>query len=314
MKKYMFLLLLLVVASLLLFGCGRKADQQDVSAETDTPSAENSLVDAAVVDAQAKLLQYCDGEITMRLRYDENGWHWVDEPDFPLNGEKVEELLTALRELSTLSPLSVDEDLSLYGLDEPRKYLTMSVEDEGSLHLNIGDQAENGSWYMTVENYDGIYACPDSFMQMLGISIYDMATLPTMPAFTPENVTRILVTNGEDQVFLRNVDGQWKGSGEYVTNYVDKIFAGLASFQVSRCFDYLPSQQALHLCGFTSPTATITVEYLNSVNVESSFILTLGALHSVEEGYYATINDDPTIYLIPAAQVSPLLTSLVFAN
>ncbi|MBR5571547.1 MAG: DUF4340 domain-containing protein [Oscillospiraceae bacterium] len=313
MRKYMILLLVLAVALLCLFGCSRKVEQPSDTADTDTASTENTIVDSAVVEAQSKFLQYCDGEITVRLNHDETGWHWVDEPTFPLDGDKVEELVAALHELSALQPLQANEDLSLYGLDEPQKYLTMTVE-EGSLHLNIGDQAEDGSWYMSVENYDGIYACPDSFVQMLGVSIYDMAVLPTLPAFTSENVSRILVTGSEGQVFLRNVDGQWKGSGEHVTDRIDKIFAGLGSLQMGRCFDYLPSQQALNLCGFSTPTATITVEYLNSVNVESSFTLTLGALHSVEEGYYATISGDETLYLLPAAQVSPLLVLLIYAN
>lgn len=314
MKKYMILLLLLVVAVLCLFGCGRKAGQQNDEAGTDASATENAIADATVVEAQTKRLQYCDGDITMRLNHDESGWHWVDDPTFPLNGEKVEELLAALRELSVLPPLTTEADLSLYGLDEPRKYLSITVEDEGSLHLNIGDQAENGSWYMSVENYEGIYACPDSFVQMLSISIYDMAVLPALPTFTGENISRILVTGSEGQVFLRNVDGQWKGSGEHVADRVDTILAGLGSLQLNRCFDYHPSQQALNLCGFSTPTATITVEYLNSVNVESSFTLTLGALRSVEDGYYATISGDNTIYLLPAAQVSPLLVLLIYAN
>ena len=314
MKKYIILLLVLMVAALCLFGCGRKVEQQSSNPDTDSTAAENTIVDSAVVEAQSKLLQYCDGEITVRLSHDETGWHWVDEPTFPLDGEKVEAMVSALREMSALQPIQASDDLSLYGLEEPQKYLTMTVEDEGSLHLNIGDQAEDGSWYMSVENYDGVYACPDSFVQMLGISVYDMAILPALPAFTAENVSRILVSGSEGQVFLRNVDGQWKGSGEHVTDRVDKVLSGLGSLQLGRCFDYLPSQQALQLCGFSSPTATITVEYLNSVNVESSFTMTLGALRSVEEGYYATISGDETIYLLPAAQVSPLLVLLIYAS
>ena len=99
-----------------------------------------------------------------------------------------------------------------------------------------------------------------------------------------------------------------------MTDRVDKVLSGLGSLQLDRCFDYLPSQQALQLCGFSTPTATITVEYLNSVNVESSFTMTLGALRSVEDGYYATISGDETIYLLPAAQVSPLLVLLIYAS
>lgn len=314
MKKYMILLLLLTAVALCLFGCGRKASQSPIDSGADDTTSENVIVDEAVVNAQSKLLQYCDGNITMRLRYDEGGWIWIDEPSFPLNGEKVEALITALRELSALPPLTTDEDLSLYGLDEPQKYLTMTVEEEGSLHLNIGNQAEDGSWYMTVENYEGIYACPDHFVQLLSTSIYDMATLPALPAFTAENITRVLVENESVQFFLRKVDGQWKGSDEHITERADKVLAALSNLQVNRCFDYRASHQAMQLCGLSSPAATITVEYFNSVNVESSFTLTLGALHSIEEGYYATINGEDTIYLLPAAQVSPLLVLLIYAD
>ena len=66
--------------------------------------------------------------------------------------------------------------------------------------------------------------------------------------------------------------------------------------------------------GFSSPTATITVEYLNSVNVESSFTMTLGALRSAEDGYYVSFNEDSTIYLIPSTQLSPLLVLLIYAK
>lgn len=315
MKKYMFLILLLALAALCLFGCGRsdKKAASDEEAANNTAVTENSLVDDAVVDAPEKSLQYCDGAVTTRLHFDESGWHWEDAHGFALNGEKVEELIMALRALNDLQPLQTAADPDLYGLAEPRRYLTMTVED-AVLHLNIGDQAEDGSWYMTVDNYEGIYACPDSFVQMLSTNIYDMATLPTLPLFTPENTTQIVADNGVRQIFLRKVDGQWKGSDARVTDRADKVLAALEMLKVSRCFDYQPSQQALHLCGFSTPTAIITVEYLNSVDVESSFTFTLGALRSAEEGYYATLNNDDTIYLLPVAQVSPLLVLLVSAN
>lgn len=83
---------------------------------------------------------------------------------------------------------------------------------------------------------------------------------------------------------------------------------------MSKCFDFLPSKQALAYTGFSAPTAKITVEYLNTVNVESTFTLTLGALRSAEEGYYATLNDDSTIYLVQSAQISPLLVLLIYAK
>ena len=119
-----------------------------------------------------------------------------------------------------------------------------------------------------------------------------MAVLPTLPAFTADALMYIAVESGESRTALRMVDGQWSSTNKNALDRIEEITTTLSSLQVSRCFDFLPSQQALSLTGFSSPTATITVEYLNSVGVESSFSMTLGDLRSAEEGYYVTFNDE----------------------
>lgn len=315
MKKYMLLFLILSLSVLCLFGCGRRENKQDNHENTENLATDESLlVDTAVVDAAEKTLEYCDGNVTVRLRYtEETNWVWVDEPTFPLNGDMVEELLAALRELGDLPALPLGGEPDLFGLDDPYRYLTMEVE-EGRLHLSLGDQADDGTWYMAVEGYEGIYACPDSFMKLMQRSLYDMAVLPAVPAFTAENILRVTVENAEGSVALHKVDGQWKSSHQRITERAEEVLACLSSMQVSRCFDFLPSSQAIHLCGFSQPTASITVEYLNSVNVESSFQMTLGALRSAEEGYYLTMGEDNTIYLVPSTTVSPLLVLLIYAK
>ena len=57
------------------------------------------------------------------------------------------------------------------------------------------------------------------------------------------------------------------------------------------------------------PTATITLSYVNTVGTESSVVLTLGTLR--EDGaYYATLNDDTTVYLLSQDKIAPLLALL----
>lgn len=311
MRRYLILLLLVVLALALLIGCGRrKSAEAAEDANTADPEANVSL---ALSDENVKFLKYCDGRITVRFSQDETGtWRWVDEPTFPLNGEKVEELLAALAELApihTFTPESLDD----YGLDEPQRYVSMNsdlVEDT----MFIGNQAEDGTWYMMMAGQEQVHTIPDQFVQLLSRSVYDMAVLPTLPLFTEENLINVAVDGENGRAFMRKVDGVWKGISQQVTTRADKTVAALGTLQLSRCFDFLPSDKALSLTGFNAPTAVITVEYLNSVNVENTFTLTLGALRSSEEGYYATINDDSTIYLIPAAQVSPLLVLQLYAS
>lgn len=313
MRKYMFLLLILALLALCLFGCGRrdKQDAQDTAPVEEGAPAENNILAA---DEDVSFLEYCDGNITLRFSLEADGvWHWVDEPTFPLDGEKVVELLTALRELSSLPELPLPEDLDLCGLAEARKYITLDSEAmEGTVY--IGDQAEDGTWYMMLDGADHMHMISDEFMQLLSRSVYDMALLPSFPTFEEDRLISVTVADSERRASLRRVDGEWKGSSAQISDRADEVMNALAALQVSRCFDFLPSAQALQLTGFSTPTATITIEYRNSVDVDSSFTLTLGALRSAEEGYYATFSGDDTIYLLPSTQVSSLLVLLIYGK
>lgn len=316
MKKYMILILLLVAVAACLLGCGRKDNAQEEKVVTDVV-ADNVLAENNMVPSEEalSLLQYCDGTITLRFtqRGEDGAWLWVDEPTFPLDGTKVDEVITALKDLGQLQEAPPAEDLEVYGLSDPQKYLMLQGETvDGTLY--IGKQAEDGSWYASVEGYESVFVIPDDFVQLLSRNVYDMAVLPTLPAFTTENLLSVEVVSGDASVYMTRTEGQWDGSSEQVVSRAAEVTNALAALQMSKCFDFLPSQQAVAFTGFSTPTATITVEYMNSVNVETTFTLTLGALRSAEEGYYTTINDDSTIYLIPSAQVSPLLVLLIYAK
>lgn len=316
MKKYMILILLVAALAACLLGCGSNAKEQEQAVEegiTDTDAlAENSILPTEGV---LSLLQYCDGNITLRFSHDTetNAWRWVDEPTFPLDSAKVDEIVAALTALGQLEKISAPTELEAYGLEEPLKYLTLKTETVDGI-LYIGDQGEDGSWYASLEGYEDVFILPDTFVQLLSRSIYDMAVLPTLPAFTAENLLSVAVEDSDRRVFMHQTEGAWKSVSEQLVGRAGEVVNTLASLQMSKCFDFLPSQQAMKIMGFSTPTATVTVEYLNSVNVETTFTLTLGSLRSAEEGYYATINNDSTVYLIPAAQVSPLLVLLIYAK
>ena len=83
----------------------------------------------------------------------------------------------------------------------------------------------------------------------------------------------------------------------------------LAELSFDKCFDYDPSPDAAPLCGLDAPTAVITLAFVNTVGTEATVTLTLGTLR--EDGtYYATLNDDTTVYLLAQEKVASLLALL----
>lgn len=305
--KRTFLLLLALVLVLALAACGGK-EPEDAADAADNNTLSNS---AQLTFAEASALEYDNGQVTCRFRKDEDGWKWVDDEEFPLDASYVEEILTALDTMSvTLTPVTPAVEPADSGLDEPDRYMTVTVGEEITT-LRFGDQKDDGQWYMAIDGQEDTYLAADEFVKLMDRSIYDMAVLPTLPELTDDNLTVITVrqTEGEKTVRLSKTDSGWVNGGKALPDGIADIEAALADFTFDKCFNYNPSPDAAPLCGLDVPTATITLSYVNTVGTESSVVLTLGTLR--EDGaYYATLNDDTTVYLLSQDKIAPLLALL----
>ena len=306
MKRILLLLLCLLLA-LALFGCG-KAKEADAADAADNTMIANS---AQLPITEASTLEYDNGQITCRFRRDEDGWKWVDNEKFPLDESYVTEILTALETMSaSLAPVQPAPESADCGLEETDSYLTVTVGEEVTT-LRFGDQRDDGQWYMTIDGQEDIYLAADEFMQLLDRSIYDMAVLPTLPELTDDNLTGITLRQDSDSKTVRLVkkDAGWANGGKTMPDGIADIEAALAEFTFDKCFNYEPSPDAAPLCGLDAPTVVIELSYVNTVGTEATVTLTLGTLR--EDGaYYATLNDDTTVYLLSQDKIAPLLALL----
>ncbi len=305
--KRVILLILALVLTLSLMACGSKAPD-DAAEAVDNNTLSNS---AQLPITEASYLEYDNSQVTCRFRKDEDGWKWVDNESFPLDVSYVEEILTALDAMSVgLTPVTPAVEPADSGLDEPLRYMTVTVGEDVTT-LRFGDQQDDGQWYMAIDGQEDTYLVADEFVKLMDRSIYDMAVLPTLPELTDDNLTVITVrqTEGDKTVRLSKTDSGWVNGGKALPDGITDIEAALADFTFDRCFNYDPSPDAAPLCGLDVPTAEITLSYVNTVGTETSVVLTLGTLR--EDGaYYATLNDDTTVYLLSQDKVAPLLALL----
>lgn len=306
MKRSILLTLSLLLA-LALAGCGQaKEDTGADAADSNVLTNEEQLL---ITDASA--LEYDNDSVTCRFRKDEDGWKWVDNETFPLDAAYVEEILTALDNMSaTLTPVEPAVEPADCGLDEPDRYMTVTVGEEVTT-LRFGDQKDDGTWYMSIDGQEGVYLVEDAFVTLMDRSIYDMAVLPTLPELTDENLTVITVHQMESgkTVRLSKSDEGWVNGTKAMANGIEEIETALAELSFDKCFNYDPSPDAAPLCGLDAPTAVITLAYVNTVGTEATVTLTLGALR--EDGtYYATLGEDTTVYLLAQEKVASLLALL----
>ena len=306
MKRTILLILSLMLV-LALIGCGgEKAD--DAPAEADNNMLANSA-QAPVTDAS--YLEYDNGQITCRFRKEEETWKWVDNEKFPLDAAYIEEILAALEVLdSTLTAVEPAVDPADCGLDEPARYMTVTVGEETTT-LRFGDQKASGEWYMSVDGSSDVYLAEDDFVRLMDRRIYDMAVLPTLPELTDDNLTVITVRSSENNKYARltKTDEGWISENRLAPEKAEAVETALAEFSFDSCFNFDPSPDAAPLCGLDVPSAVISVAYINTVGTETTMTLSLGTLR--QDGfYYVTLNDDTTVYLVSQDKVAPFLALL----
>ena len=86
--------------------------------------------------------------------------------------------------------------------------------------------------------------------------------------------------------------------------------AQLSELAFSDCYDYHKQAQTRTDCGLDTPVGVLTVVYTDG-DEKKTMTLTLGALAEGGESYYAMLDDDPIIYLIPSNEIGSLFSMTV---
>ena len=305
--KRILLLILALVLTLALMAC-RSKEPEDTADAVDNSTLSNS---AQLSMTKAGYLEYDNSQVTCRFRKEEETWKWVDNEEFPLDAAYIEEILAALEVLnSTLTAVEPAVDPADCGLDEPDRYMTVTVGEETTT-LRFGDQKASGEWYMSVDGSSDVYLAADDFVRLMDRRIYDMAVLPTLPELTDDNLTVITVRSSENNKYARltKTDEGWISENRLAPEKAEAVETALAEFSFDSCFNFDPSPDAAPLCGLDVPSVVITAAYINTVGTETTMTLSLGTLR--QDGfYYVTLNDDTTVYLVSQDKVAPLLALL----
>ena len=323
-KQILLKLLALILAALAAAGVIRLAlNYRDSRRAAAQAAAQENA--AAPQSRGYTSLTYSNGSATLRFALDETDtWTWADDPDFPLDDTTVTTILGLVTDLKFQQTLPNEAGLEEYGLDDPIATLTASGDEEvSSLTLDLGKTTTDGDSYYILLNGDEstVYIIADTLYQQMCVSIYDMAQLPELPVLTEDNI-EIISIQGEALTTIRAIrpEGEknekeadpvvtWRSSGANVTSSpsLSALLTELGDLHFAKCVDYRPSDDAAGLCGFAEPTLNLSVIYLSEGGAEQTLLLTLGSVSLDGAGYYARMNDDPSIYQLDSTSISALL-------
>ncbi|MBD9207486.1 MAG: DUF4340 domain-containing protein [Clostridiales bacterium] len=287
----------LLAALTLLCGCGKKEAQ---------PQQEDMAVNIVPVEG-VTALELCDGEVTLRFARTDDTWHWVDDGTFPLDQDAVAALLALPSSLAAAEPVQGQGELSGYGLETPKKYVTATADGADST-IYVGSQTSDGRWYvLTPDGVVRLAAQADG--EALSRSIYDMAVLPELPAITEENLISLTLTGAEGKQVTFSVDesGVRRSGARDVTEKTASLVDELGKLAVTACVDYDPADGAAAVCGLDMPEAILAVNYVNAHGGDGALTLTVGG-STGDGGRYVTLNGDATIYRMEETGLAQVLT------
>lgn len=287
----------LLAALTLLCGCGKKEAQ---------PQQEDMAVNIVPVEG-VTALELCDGEVTLRFARTDDTWHWVDDGTFPLDQQAVAALLALPSSLAAAEPVQGQGELSGYGLETPKKYVTATADGADST-IYVGSQTSDGRWYvLTPDGVVRLAAQADG--EALSRSIYDMAVLPELPAITEENLISLTLTGTEGKQVTFSVDesGVRRSGARDVTEKTASLVDELGKLAVTACVDYDPADGAAAVCGLDVPEAILAVNYVNAHGGDGALTLTVGG-STGDGGRYVTLNGDTTIYRMEETGLAQVLT------
>lgn len=287
----------LLAALTLLCGCGKKEAQ---------PQQEDMAVNIVPVEG-VTVLELCDGEVTLRFARTDDTWHWVDDGTFPLDQDAVAALLALPSSLAAAEPVQGQGELSGYGLETPKKYVTATADGADST-IYVGSQTSDGHWYvLTPDGVVRLAAQADG--EALSRSIYDMAVLPELPAITEENLISLTLTGAEGKQVTFSVDesGVRRSGARDVTEKTASLVDELGKLAVTACVDYDPADGAAAVCGLDVPEAILAVNYVNAHGGDGALTLTVGG-STGDGGRYVTLDGDATIYRMEETGLAQVLT------
>lgn len=287
----------LLAALTLLCGCGKKEAQ---------PQQEDMAVNIVPVEG-VTALELCDGEVTLRFARTDDTWHWVDDGTFPLDQDAVAALLALPSSLAAAEPVQGQGELSGYGLETPKKYVTATADGADST-IYVGSQTSDGRWYvLTPDGVVRLAAQADG--EALSRSIYDMAVLPELSAITEENLISLTLTGAEGKQVTFSVDesGARRSGARDVTEKTASLVDELGKLAVTACVDYDPADGAAAVCGLDVPEAILAVNYVNAHGGDGALTLTVGG-STGDGGRYVTLNGDTTIYRMEETGLAQVLT------
>ena len=326
-------LIALLAALVILTGAALAATLLNPERQEGSGQEEEKISIFTLDSDSVTALSWTYEEETLSFLCDGGQWSYADDAAFPLDSSYLEDMVTALGDVTASKSISEPEDLAQYGLEEPTCTVTVSTGEDRE--LRIGDATSlDGLRYCSTGD-GNVYLVDSALLDAFSYGLSDLVQMETIPdidstdSFTVSSGTgTYTIVYREDSGLAYSDDYVWflQNGGEYTaldTEQTESLLDAVTALTWNSCADYHAEASELADYGLDAPAATVTVQYQESVQVETGetdeegepvyetqerdaqFILEVG--DSVDDACYARIAGSDMVYQIDGSVRDALL-------
>lgn len=328
-KKLLILLGILIVVCAAAFAASKLNPELNTGSD-DTESSAVFTLDADSVTALS--FKYTG---SLSFERDDGTWYSNDDPDFPLDGTRIDRMVSAISSITAERTIDEPAALSEYGLSDPICQVTVGTGSGEQSVLSFGSEAElGGNRYMSTG--DGkVYLVDKNIIDSFDCGLYDLVTKEQLPNMS--NIVSFTVESGDSHYELDHIESSglaysdgyvwfYKDGDDYLTldTALTNAFTGkITGLTWGECVNYKANDNDLKAYGLAEPTAVVKVDYIESSEVatdmtdsngntiydtqetEHTFKLEIGGY--LDDKCYARIAGSQMVYLIDGTICDNLL-------
>lgn len=256
-----------------------KQDAKETESEEENDETKEIV---SISSDDVKSIKFIIDKKEVTFEKDGDTWIKSDESEFPVDQDKLDTLAGSFSSVTAERTLENVEDVSEYELDQPENTITITTEDGETTVIQVGMENDSTSQEYIELNNDSstVYVVGSTTFQSFEGGLYDFAKSGTFPTVDSSTVTKVSVTGPEDAYTVEedennfwNVTGTTGGTEETAkadSAKATSLTSALSSMAYASFVNYNCTDEELSQYGLTKPYATITANYQEEVDKDSS--------------------------------------------
>lgn len=226
---------------------------------------------------------------TLAFHKEDDGWQYDDDAEFPVDADKIQEMLSRFAEFGVSFIIEEPEDLGQYGLDDPVCTITITTEDQ-TYDILLGDYSQmdeeryvsigDGNVYLVQSDPLDDFDAPLSEM----IDNDETPDVQQVDSITFWGAAEYEITYDADSDASYCADDVYftQQDGETVpldTEQVDNYLQAISDLDLTNYMTYKATDEDLQIYGLDDPELTVQVDYTEEDDdgneTQNSFVLHL---------------------------------------